>query len=341
MKQRRLPLLLAAATTLGGVVACSGEDSSPPLPALGVDADRVAVAGLSSGAYMATQVHVALNARVHGAALVAGGPYGCAQGVLETALGPCMTAQPAGPDPGALAALVRARASEGGIDALDGFAGDRVLVLHGAKDTTVSPSLAPAAAALYRELGGEAITVDLDDQRPFGHGLPVAGKGAPCEAPSSPWLLDCGFDAAERVMDALFGVPGDGATAAGEPSGTLARFDQSSLVPDGAVGLADTGYMYTPAACKDARCGALLVFHGCQQNVESVGEAFVREAGFNRWADLHRVVVVYPQTQSSYVPLNPKACWDWWGYGGADYDSREGGQLRFVAALLDRLAAPP
>jgi hypothetical protein len=288
---------------------------------------------------MATQVHVALNARIHGAALVAGGPYGCAGGVLETALGPCMTAQPSGPDAAALAGRMRERASNGAIDALDGFAGDRVLVLHGAKDATVSPSLAPTTAALYRELGGEAITIELDDQRPFGHGLPVAGSGAPCDAPASPWLLDCDFDAAARVMAALFGEPEDGVAAAREPSGTLSRFDQSSLAPEGAVGLADTGYVYTPAICKDARCGALLVFHGCQQNVESVGEAFVREAGFNRWADLHHVVVVYPQAQSSYVPLNPKACWDWWGYGGADYDTREGGQLRFVAALLDRLAA--
>lgn len=338
MRPRSLHALLVATATLAGGVACSG-DAAPPLASIRLDAERVAVAGLSSGAYMATQVHVALNARVHGAALVAGGPYGCAQGALETALGPCMIAQPAAPDVAALAAAVNARAGDRRIDPLAAFDGDRVLVMHGAKDATVAPALAPATAALYRALGGEALDLTLDDTRPFGHGLPTLDRGAPCDAPAAPWLLHCNFDAAGEAMRALYG---DAASAAPSPApqaaGTLSRFDQRELAPEGAAGLADAGFVYTPAACRDGACGALVVFHGCQQNAESVGETFVREAGFNRWADVHRVVVVYPQTQSSYVPLNPKACWDWWGYGGADYDLKTGGQIRFVASLLDRLA---
>ncbi len=338
MSRRPLPrALVVAAATLGGVVAC-GSGRAPELASIDLDAQRVAVAGLSSGAAMATQVHFALNARVQGAALVAGVPYGCAQGALEIALGPCMTAQPEAPGVAMLADVARQRAAQHTIAPLSDFAGDRVLVLHGTKDATVSPKLAAVSAGLYRELGGEALSVALDDQRAFGHGLPTLGASAGCEAAVSPWLLDCGIDGAGLVMRALFGADGDvegeAATAA---TGTLARFDQTALVPEGASGLADTGYVYTPSACADDRCGALVVFHGCQQNAESVGEAVARHAGFNRWADRYSVVVVYPQTQSSYLPLNPKACWDWWGYGGADYDLKRGGQVRFVAALLDRL----
>ncbi|MGL6290620.1 MAG: PHB depolymerase family esterase, partial [Silanimonas sp.] len=132
-----------AAATLAGLAAC-GAERAPPLAPIQLDASRVAVAGLSSGAYMATQVHVALNARVHGAALVAGGPYGCAQGALNTALGPCITVTPSAPDVAALAAQANARVAAGSIDPLSAFAGDRVLVLHGTKDATVSPALAPA-----------------------------------------------------------------------------------------------------------------------------------------------------------------------------------------------------
>lgn len=322
-------------------MACSGE-RAPPLAAITLDPQRVAVAGLSSGAYMATQVHVALNSRLHGAALIAGGPYGCAQGALDTALGPCMTAQPAAPDVEALAEAADQKARDARIDPFTAFAGDRVWVLHGAKDATVAPALARATADLYRTLGGDAIAVQLDDQRAFGHGLPTLDTGAPCDAPASPWLLRCGIDAAGEAMRALFAADeGDGEPQASAPStadGALSRFDQRALAPDDAAGLAEYGYVYTPKACADGACGALVVFHGCQQNAEMVGETFVREAGFNRWADVHRVVVVYPQTQSSYMPLNPKACWDWWGYGGADYDTRQGGQVRFVAAVLDRLA---
>ena len=32
----------------------------------------------------------------------------------------------------------------------------------------------------------------------------------------------------------------------------------------------------------------------------------MRDAGFNRWADAARVVVLYPQTRSSYLPLEPE-----------------------------------
>ena len=344
--------LLAAATVLGGAVACRGEGAAPLAPAA-VDPARVAVAGLSSGAYMATQVHVALNARVRGAALVAGGPYGCAQGSLETALGPCMTGQPAPPDVARLAASMRDRSEAGRVDPLDAFAGDRVLVLHGTRDATVSPSLAPLTAALYREAGGDALAVTLDDARPFGHGLPTPEGPAPCDAAASPWLLDCGFDGAALVMATLFGDSvSDAGAAAGppgtpvestapRPDGTLQAFDQRELLGGEApAGLARTGFVYTPAACASGGCGALVAFHGCRQDAASVGEAFVRDAGFNRWADVHRVVVVYPQARSSYVPLNPNACWDWWGYGGTDYDTRDGAQVRFVSALLDRLLQP-
>lgn len=329
----RRPLALLLAIAVGGLAGC-GSEPAPPLAAITLDASRVAVAGVSSGAYMATQVHVALNARVHGAALVAGGPYGCAQGQLETALGPCMTAQPAPPEVATLVASAKQRAADGAIDPLATFAGDRVLVLHGKNDATVAPPLAPVTAAVLRDLSGNAATVTLDDQRAFGHGWPTPDAGVPCGQPGSPWLLDCDIDAAGEVMGALFGE----AREAGAGTGTLQRFDQRALAPEGAAGLADAGFVYTPAACAGGACGALIVFHGCQQNEENVGEAFVRDAGFNRWADVHRVVVVYPQTQSSYVPLNPKACWDWWGYGGSDYDLKSGGQIRFVAAVLDRLA---
>jgi hypothetical protein len=51
-------------------------------------------------------------------------------------------------------------------------------------------------------------------------------------------------------------------------------------------------------------------------------------------------VVVYPQTRASFMPLNPKGCWDWWGYSGADYDTRNGVQLRWLANLVDALGIP-
>ncbi|HEX5694129.1 MAG TPA: PHB depolymerase family esterase, partial [Arenimonas sp.] len=161
-----------------------------------------------------------------------------------------------------------------------------------------------------------------------------------CSLGGEPWLGRCGFDAAGEIMARLFGAPVGEAPA--EAGGDLLRFDQAPFAPaDVDPMLASAGYLYLPKACgAGAACGVLVAFHGCQQNVDKVGEAFVRDAGFNRWADVHRVAVLYPQVRSSYLPLNPKACWDWWGYTGENYDTRDGAQLRWLAAALTALGAP-
>lgn len=331
MVTRRAVVLALAA----GLAACGGP-AAPPLPAAAIDVDRVAVAGLSSGAYMATQVHVALSSRVHGAALFAGGPYGCARGDLEVALGACMAGTPV-PSLEALVEAAKAKAASGAIDPLAGLGDDRVFVFHGARDGAVAPGLAAATEAVYRGLSGDDLALTVDAGRPVGHLLPTLDAGGDCLAPASPYLGRCGIDGAGLAMAALFGPPP--APAADRATGAPVAFDQRALLPEGgAEGLARSGYAYVPEACAAGGCGALLVFHGCQQDAASVGDAFVRDAGFNRWADVYRLIVVYPQTRSSYVPLNPKSCWDWWGYGGADYDTRAGGQVAFVARVLDRLA---
>ena len=40
----------------------------------------ISTSGISSGAFMATQMHVAYSASIKGAGVVAGGPYHCALG---------------------------------------------------------------------------------------------------------------------------------------------------------------------------------------------------------------------------------------------------------------------
>jgi hypothetical protein len=49
-------------------------------------------------------------------------------------------------------------------------------------------------------------------------------------------------------------------------------------------------------------------------------------------------VVLYPQAaKSMFMPLNPQGCWDWWGYTGADYATRDGAQLVTVRRMLEAL----
>jgi hypothetical protein len=43
--------------------------------------------------------------------------------------------------------------------------------------------------------------------------------------------------------------------------------------------------------------------------------------------------------KASWYPFNPRGCWDWWGYTGAAYHTKDGAQIRAVWAMLERLSA--
>jgi len=83
-------------------------------------------------------------------------------------------------------------------------------------------------------------------------------------------------------------------------------------------------------------------FHGCSQSSELVGDAVVRGAGFNEWADSNRLLVLYPQVKASKLaPMNPLGCFDWWGYTDDRYATRDGLQVRAVKVLMETLAGRP
>jgi poly(3-hydroxybutyrate) depolymerase len=342
MTRRWLNRLLWLAVLSGGS-ACA-RDTGPSLPALKLDPARTAVAGLSSGAYMASQAQLTYPELFPNAALVAGGPYGCAEGQLARALGTCMKGTPA-PDVSALLARATARSAAGENGVLKDLAHARVYLLHGTEDAVVAPAVAQANVHFYEQLrervpGLNGMQVHDDSQRAFAHNLPVAASGDDCGTSQAPYLGHCGFDAAGEIFARMFGKPVQ--AVATDARSTLQTFDQDTLRPAGVDAfLAGTGYVYVPADCAAGkRCGLLVVFHGCKQDADAVGKAFVEDAGFNRWADAYDVAVLYPQTRASFAPLNPQACWDWWGYSGADYDTRQGVQLRWLVNAVRALGLP-
>jgi len=288
---------------------------------------------------MAPQAQLAYPEVFRGAALIAGGPYDCAQGVLATAVTSCMKGTPA-PDGAALAKAAQARAARGEIGPLEKLAGEKVYILHGRQDPVIAESVAHAAVDFYQALKAaipalSSLSIEWDGAHDFSHTFPTTDAGAACDKVGTPFIGKCGFDAAGAVFRALYGKPHREPAVA---NGELRRFDQNAVKPAAADALlADTGVIYLPPACASGRrCGVLVALHGCQQNLDSVGDAFVRDAGFNRWADAYDVAVLYPQTRSG-VATNPKACWDWFGYSGADYATRNGVQLRWLVAAVGAL----
>ena len=249
------------------------------------------------------------------------------------------------PDVAALVTRATSRSAAGEIGQLRDLVHARVYLLHGKDDAVVASAVAAANVHFYQQLrdrvpGLEGMQVSDDSQRAFAHNLPIAASGDDCGTSQAPYLGHCGFDAAGEIFARMFGQPAH--SVAADARGDLRTFDQDALRPTGADAfLASMGYLYLPPDCAAGRrCGLLVVFHGCKQNAEAVGTAFVNDAGFNRWADAYDVVVLYPQTRASFAPLNPQACWDWWGYSGTDYDTRQGVQLRWLVNAVRALGLP-
>lgn len=314
------------------LLASCGSRTPPAIDAqlsYNIDPARITVSGISSGAYMAGQMHVAHASLISGAALLAGGPYACAGGSMQTALGPCIKGE--GIDQATLADRIEGYASGGQIDDPKEMRDDRVWIFHGKADQVVNRSVSQASAELYsRYIDSDQIA--FVDSVEVVHGMPTLSIGVPCDELATPFLNACNYDAAGELLQHLYGDLNARSTA----RAALQTIDQAPFTD---AQFWNHAFVYAPEACQTgAECGLHVAFHGCQQSAEFVGDAFARGAGFNEWAEANRIVVLYPQVRSSkFAPLNPLGCWDWWGYTDEDYATKSGLQITAVRAIMDQL----
>lgn len=174
------------------------------------DPDRVFVVGLSAGGAMALGVLAAYPEAFAGGAILAGMPYGAAEG-LAAALKAMRGGAPAR-SAEALAAPVRAASRHTG-------PWPRLSVWHGEADKVVNPRNAEAIARQWAAVHGlpEAPSrevrragrrrsewcdprgrtlVELHMLEGFGHGAPAAGAGP---GRPDPFVIDCGISAALEI----------------------------------------------------------------------------------------------------------------------------------------------
>lgn len=344
---------IAALAALFLAAGCKAEGTK--LPPLGARLNATSVSGLSSGAYMAGQFQIAHSSVVMGAGIIAGGPYGCAESLfadampgpgtaflnLSKAINGCMldAMRTWGvPDVKLLAERARRLAQAGRIDALEGLAQDRIYLFTGTKDRIVLPAIVTAAAELYTGLGVPAVQVKMVSDVPAGHAFVTLDKGVACGTTGDPYITDCNYDQAGALLAHIYGSL---QARAGEPAGEYVVFDQQEFVRDlSGHGLGTAGLLYVTRSCRlTPGCRVHIVFHGCNQQREKLGDAFARDTGYANWADANRLVLLFPQVSASAV--NPQGCWDWWGYTGRDYLTRQGPQIAAVRRMLDRLASNP
>ncbi len=314
------------------------------IPALNADLSQVTVSGLSSGAFMAHQLHVAFSDRIIGAGIIAGGPYGCSGGSSCQAVRACMnneTTPALGlpmPSTDDLFGKAQGLADDGRIASLDNLKQSRVYIAHGINDTVVASAQAEGVAAFYAKAGLPADQINVacgPDKACHNSGHATVSPTGPrtCADNASPYLNHCetagGQEQSEPdellkffYADKLGGWKPPSTTLTGD----LIKFsqDKATTVSTATYLLAKSGYLYIPKICRTQKCPVHVAFHGCVQS-EAVlqtndaaananlapgqtpqDNSFVRDAGYNPSADANGIIVLYPQAEPSSYRIDPQ-----------------------------------
>ena len=358
--------VVASASAALALALVASAQAAEKLGSYPVDPREVSVAGISSGAFMANQLQVAHSADIMGAAMIAGGLYGCAVEAVEDdgvralasqAVFDCMRLPDNLKDASDYADQARQFAAKGWIDPISNLAQSKVYFFTGGSDAVVNSQTVETGKAVYEALGARNV-VSEDRSGPAanaGHSWVTKDFGGACNANATPFIDNCSYDQAGAELKAIYG-PDLKPSRKASPKRIVA-FDQKEFVPDGATaanGLSDTGYLYVPKSCQPGAaqpCRLQVVLHGCQQSAETLGETFYTHIGANEWADANNIIVLYPQahaTKASELPSEPwimallnsnlAGCWNWWGYADdRQYLTKKGVQVDAIWKMIERI----
>ena len=331
-------IAIAIAATLACLLSTGALGAVVALPKYNVSVNDVSVSGLSSGGYMAAQLHFAYSKTIRkGAGIVAGGPVYCSQGNVLIALGPC-GAGPGSRNLAYLTSVLTTWSGNGYIDATSNLAASRVYLFSGSLDSTVRPPVMNDLKSMYASFLSPA-NIAYKSNLAAEHAMPTDFFGNSCAINASPYVSNCNFDAAGGMLTWLYGALN--AKNAGALGGIFVNFDQAAFWGNfnpTTHGMAASGYAYVPANCIAGQaCKLHVALHGCKQNAATVGVSFYQNAGYNRWADTNNMIVLYPQATATVA--NPKGCWDWWGYDDVNFTGKSGGQMVAIKTMIDRVVS--
>ncbi|XP_033126091.1 uncharacterized protein LOC117124069 isoform X2 [Anneissia japonica] len=286
---------------------------------------------------MAVQFHVAYSKSIMGAGIVAGGPFYCAEANVVKALGACMTS-PEKIDVGFLTQVTKNTVITGTIDATSNMEDDMVFLISGTRDSTVKQGVMKKLKEYYENFV-DVPNIKCEFSLPAEHAFVTETYGNSCGHNGSPFINDCDYDSAFHMLNHIY-------RGVSKPSshvvltGDFIEFDQSEFLPmsaPGQFGMASSGYIYVPYACKHSpsACKLHVVFHGCKQGINRLGDEYALNTGYNEIADENGIIILYPQATASAG--NTNGCWDWWGYTGLQYACKLGPQMNAVNQMINRI----
>ncbi|MBX9635067.1 MAG: hypothetical protein K2X44_08810 [Magnetospirillum sp.] len=279
------------------------------------------------------------------------------------------------PDPKHLFELMRRQEEKGAIGSLAAQTRQKVWWFSSSKDKVVVEASAKVTESLYQQVyehAGAAHWQDgfkanirpdhLERETPspaesYARTHAVHAQITPeateaCDHAGMPFLVNCragdtSFDASGEMFSHFYGAlkakTGDGT------GGSLKVFEQKPFIdavvhdgnhtPPSSQGMrfsfAKTGHVFVPERCETQACRLHVALHGCAMGDS---DAYALKAGYNNWAAANDIIVLYPRvvaTTATFQAINPQGCWDWWGYAGGDYATRNGAQMQVLHNMVN------
>lgn len=255
-------------------------------------------------------------------------------------------------------ARIRTLEGDGVIDPAADIASDRIYMFLGTRDPIVRTETMDVLFNVYKQLGVPDELIRYEQDIPAGHSFVTEFGDVDCPKTEPDYLNLCDMDGngsappIDQAGDILTHLYGPLADRVAPVDGNLVPFDQSAYT-EGAMGMDSKAFVYIPTDCREQSCRLHIALHGCSQGISwkladdtMMGDRYATLTGYNGWAEANNIVVLYPQAMAvaedgiSALRQNPKGCWDWWGYGGSDFLSKNAPQLAAIARMATALGAP-
>lgn len=80
-----------------------------------------------------------------------------------------------------------------------------------------------------------------------------------------------------------------------------------------------------------------------QKKAGMAGLKFAQSSGYIDYVEANDIMVLFPQTDITELnyPLNPKGCWDWYGWTDANYATNNGAEPKWLMAWIQELRKAP
>merc|ERR1712130_108249 len=173
------------------------------------------------------------------------------------------------------------------------------------------------------------------------HGMVTTYCCEKCSKFGYPWIVNCDYNLSGEILKFIYS-PNTLNEPDYAPKNRLFSFNQKPFIRNNvspkSISLSNNAFIYVPTQCEinplSDLCALHVVYHGCGQGNEYLGDSYALNTGYNGWADTNNFVIFYPQCTTNDALGNPDGCWDFYAYTGLDFVLKSGAQIKSIHNMI-------